>query len=232
MVIRTDLRGTPATVSLTDSSITIGHGESLVVAWDRGGRLYSAVDDRRTCRRGLNGRVLIKWRSAVRRERAWATSAEADAVVDHAAGLAAALLAVIGKGNVLPADVRVGLQRAARFGSAAARADAGRFGRVYRPIGILPPDQYLSLVLQATEGCSFRSCTFCEFYRDGYRVRSASEFREHVPGVLDYLGDSLSLRSRAVFLGSANALAVPMTSLLPLFDIVAGECSWTGSRAA
>ena len=46
---------------------------------------------------------------------------------------------------------------------------------VYSPVGILPPDQYLALVVQATRGCAFNTCTFCDLYRDGYRVKSAAE---------------------------------------------------------
>jgi radical SAM superfamily enzyme YgiQ (UPF0313 family) len=93
------------------------------------------------------------------------------------------------------------------------------FGRV----GILPPDQYLSLVVQATEGCSFNTCTFCELYGEGYRVKTPEEFRQHVSGVLSYLGASASLRSRGIFLGAANALAVPMARLLPIFETLLEE---------
>jgi len=35
-----------------------------------------------------------------------------------------------------------------------------------KPVGILPPDQYMAVVLQAAEGCAFNTCTFCDFYRD------------------------------------------------------------------
>ncbi|MGE5357884.1 MAG: hypothetical protein ACM3NQ_02635, partial [Bacteroidales bacterium] len=211
MVIHTDLGGTPATVSVTETALTVGQGDDRVAAWDRGGRLYSVADASRTCRRGLNGRVLVKWRSAGRRRRAWATAEEADAVIDDAAALAAQALQAVRASSVDGApDLLAALARASAFDSTAAHADAGRFEHVYQPIGILPPDQYLALVLQATAGCSFRSCTFCGFYGNPYRVRSAVEFRCHVQQVVEYLGDSASLRRRAVFLGSANALAVPM----------------------
>ena len=54
--------------------------------------------------------------------------------------------------------------------------------RCIGPVGILPPDQYLALVLQATEGCSFNTCTFCDLYQHPYRVKTADEFRAHVGG--------------------------------------------------
>jgi radical SAM superfamily enzyme YgiQ (UPF0313 family) len=112
------------------------------------------------------------------------------------------------------------LDRCSRFDARAAREDARRFARVYRPIGILPPDQYLSVVLQATEGCSFGTCTFCDLYHDPYRVKAPDEFARHLRDVRDYLGDSLGLRGRSIFLGAANALAVPMPRLTELFEAI------------
>jgi radical SAM superfamily enzyme YgiQ (UPF0313 family) len=85
---------------------------------------------------------------------------------------------------------------------------------------ILPPDHYLSLVLQATQGCAFNSCTFCHLYRDPYRVKTPDEFAAHVEDVRAWLGPSIALRRRAVFLGAANAIAVPTARLLPLLETV------------
>jgi radical SAM superfamily enzyme YgiQ (UPF0313 family) len=112
------------------------------------------------------------------------------------------------------------LERASQFDAGRARLDAARAARVYQPIGILPPDHYLSLVLQATQGCSFNSCTFCRLYQEPYRVKSPEEFAGHVEDALAWLGPSLALRRRAVFLGAANVLAVPTARLLPIFEIV------------
>ncbi len=216
MLIRTTVDGVPASVSLTDRALTISRDDQFVAAWDPGGRLYSVVDGERTYRRGLNGRVLMKWRDNGERQRAWASQADADDVVERAAAFAATLRDV----PEVSADMRLALSQAALFDSRAANADARRFRDVYQPIGILPPDQYLALVLQATEGCSFRSCTFCDFYRQEYRVKNPSLFAEHVRRVCDYLGESARLRGRTIFLGSANALAVPMSGLVPLFDLL------------
>jgi radical SAM superfamily enzyme YgiQ (UPF0313 family) len=120
------------------------------------------------------------------------------------------------------------LDLALRFDSHAAARDAAHFARVYRPIGILPPDQYLSLVLQATEGCSFGSCTFCALYGRSYRVKDAAEFACHIGEVRDYLGASLKLRGRSIFVGAANALAIPMPRLVTLFEVMAGELDRPG----
>jgi hypothetical protein len=235
VILRSKVEGARASVSVTGRAVTLALGDELVAAWDRGGRLYSFWEEGCTYRTGLNGRALAKWREHGRRQRRWLSPAEWAGLLDRAAGLATRFLSSFaGDGEADSRDtaaavrsprddVGILLARAARFDSAAAVADAAAFRGVYSPIGILPPDQYLSLVLQATVGCSFGSCTFCDFYGNPYRVKTAPEFEEHARRVREYLGDSLSLRNRSVFLGSANALAIPMSGLLPVFEILRGE---------
>jgi hypothetical protein len=219
-------------ISLKPHSIAVSVDGSLVVSWDRGGRLYSMFDDGVTWRRGLSGQVIEKRRAGGERERVLLAADAADRVVESAAGVArAAAERMTGAAwrwtsaidQVVAQEVRALLALAARFDAAAARADAARFGLVFGHVGILPPDQYLSLVVQATEGCAFNTCTFCDLYHEGYRVRTPEEFRQHVSGVLNYLGASASLRSRGIFLGAANALAVPMARLLPIFETLLEE---------
>ena len=41
--------------------------------------------------------------------------------------------------------------------------DRETFNIIYKPVSILPPDQYLALVLQATEGCSVQSLYVLRF---------------------------------------------------------------------
>ena len=102
-------------------------------------------------------------------------------------------------------------------------ADGTRFRTIYKPVSILPPDQYLALVLQATEGCSWNKCTFCNFYRDRpFHIKGDDEFRQHIRAIRDFFGPALSLRT-TVFLADANALVIPQERLLRLFDIVNAE---------
>ncbi len=83
--------------------------------------------------------------------------------------------------------------------------DAQIFKQTYRPIGILPPDQYLSLVIQVTEGCSWNKCTFCRFYAGvSHKIRSQEEIMTHIDQVRQYVSSSLSRRC-SLFLGDANA---------------------------
>jgi hypothetical protein len=219
-------------ISLKPHSIAVSVDGTHVVSWDRGGRLYSVYDDGVTWRRGLSGTLIEKRQVGDERARAWLTGEAADLVVDSAASTARSIrdrmtgAAWRWTSEADPAavrDVLALLTLASRFDAASARADAARFGLVFGHVGILPPDQYLSLVLQATEGCAFNTCTFCDLYRDGYRVKTPEEFREHVGGVLSYLGASASLRSRGIFLGAANALAAPMARLVSLFEVLLDE---------
>ncbi len=101
--------------------------------------------------------------------------------------------------------------------------DRATFSRIYKPINILPPDQYLALVLQATEGCSYNRCAFCGFYRDrSFRIKSPEEFDRHVSDVRAFFAGAINLR-KTIFLADANALVVPQERLLPLLDRINAE---------
>jgi len=94
------------------------------------------------------------------------------------------------------------------------------FREIYRPISILPPDQYLSLVFQPLEGCPYNKCSFCTFYRDReFRYKSLEEFREHVEKVVNFLGKGILIR-RKVFLADANALFAETNQLINYIKII------------
>jgi len=199
--------------------------EETVLAFDRAGRLWSIYTHDHHFRRGLNGSVLAKWteRGSRQRRRLW--TSETDLVVRRAA-LTAQLLRdrlEFEAPLAIAHDVKTILARAAAFDVAAARADVAHYHQIYQPIGILPPDQYLALVLQMTEGCSFNTCTFCSFYKDRpFRIKSPGELRQHIAAVRAFLGDSISLR-QGVFLADANALVAPQRQLVQLLDVVSAE---------
>jgi len=94
------------------------------------------------------------------------------------------------------------------------------FYKIYKPISILPPDQYLSLVLQPVEGCPYNRCSFCTFYRDRrFRFKDVDEFEDHVRDVVSFIGDGIKIRNR-VFLADANALFTPMSLLKEYLRII------------
>ena len=226
MIARATMRsGKIVTLSLQPGALTVAFDEQTVLAYDRAGRLWSAFFRGFTFRRGLDGGVLSKWTRRGQRERRRLSGSEASLVVYRSSELMRSLAESV-TFNAPPEthpELQLVVERAAHFTPQTARIDAAHYHRVYQPIGILPPDHYLALVLQLTEGCSFNTCTFCTFYRDRpFRIKSPDEFRAHVAAVRDYLGDSLTLR-RGVFLADANALVVPQEKLVPLLAVLESE---------
>jgi radical SAM superfamily enzyme YgiQ (UPF0313 family) len=95
---------------------------------------------------------------------------------------------------------------------------AERFSDIYLPISILPPDQYMSMVVQLTEGCSYNKCTFCNFYRDRpFRIKSHCELKDHLQQIKELFGEGALLK-KSIFLADANALAIPQNRLLQAFQ--------------
>jgi hypothetical protein len=187
--------------------------EAPSYSFDRAGRLIGAFVGGVNYRRSLDNRVLGKWPDGTGvRQRLWLAADEATAFLDAAYGLAE---------RVAAATRDPGLACLAGWDHAARAADAERFRAIYQPVSILPPDQYLALVLQATEGCSYNRCTFCDFYRGRpFRIKAADELREHVAAVAAFFGPALGLR-KSVFLADANALVAPMPRLRGWLDVIA-----------
>src|SRR5512133_980188 len=222
-ILTCDLAGRQATVRLRPqvTNILVGD-EGPSYSFDLAGRLIGAFVDRRNHRRGLDNRVMQKWAGlGGARQRRWLAPGEAQAFLEATYRLAAeAAQALLRQpaGQEHPQ-----LSALCRWDWPALVADAARFARVYRPIGILPPDQYLALVLQASEGCSYNRCTFCDFYRDRrFRVKSAEQLQEHILAVREFLGPAVALR-RSLFLADANALVAPMARLRAWLDVIEGS---------
>ncbi len=221
--------GGPVTISRRPNCLTVSLGDpaqASVYSYDLEGRLWAAYLDGHAYRRGLDGRVSARWRApGAGRERRWLAPDQALAVVERACQDIAGLSAALASGAAhlkgpLPAAAQQALSAAAAFDGARAQADAARYRQVYAPVGILPPDRYLAVVLQATEGCSFNTCTFCSFYKGRpFRIKTPDEFRAHAEAVRAFLGRGLSLR-QTIFLGDANAIVVPTERLLRLLDAV------------
>ncbi|MCX8023846.1 MAG: radical SAM protein [Thermanaerothrix sp.] len=221
-------KGFKLTFSFKPSGLTVSFehtGQITVYGYDRAGRLWTGLENGVSYRRGLDGKVIAKWRQAGNLPaRRWLTPTEADEWIYRAHHQMSTLLTALENGEARLERPFLGdelemLKMAAAFDPQRAANDAAQYFQVYKPIGILPPDQYMAVVLQATEGCSFNTCTFCSFYRDRpFRIKTPEAFHHHILAVKTFLGQGLSLR-RTIFLGDANALVVPMPRLLPLFKI-------------
>ena len=197
-----------------------------VYSFDLSGRLWTALMEGVAYRRGLDGKIVAKYSLPDgSRDRKWLTRSEAASVEEEARRLSDSLAAGIFRDELditqPPSDRMVSvLGRAGLFTPARIQEDISHYHLAYQPVGILPPDQYMAVVLQLTEGCSFNTCTFCNFYRERrFRIKPLDEFKLHIDGVKDLLADGLSLR-RTIFLGDANALVTPMSRLVPLVEAV------------
>lgn len=203
------------TASVTGASIVFSprYGESY--SFDQAGRLLGFFADGRSFQRTLDNRVVERGRPPATRRRELPPD-QAASRIGHVFQALHALVDVIprlalsGDDHDLLAEA---LARVLAFGPERLAADGAVFCALYKPVSILPPDQYLALVLQATEGCSWNRCTFCGFYRDRrFRIRGPEEFREHCARVSDFYAGGLSLRC-GIFLADANALVIPQARL-------------------
>ena len=215
--------------SLKAGSLTVMFDNVESLTCDRAGRLWSCWTGGHTFRRGLDGRVLEKWQENGHRRRRWLAEARTAPLLDESAARMRSLGESIAAGRVNwivapEGDELAGVvERAAQFDARAAVRDRQRFDAVYEPIGILPPDQYLSLVLQVTTGCSFNTCSFCDFYAaQRFHIKSDRAFREHARAVRAFMGESIRMR-RSLFLGEANALTIPFDRLVALMAIAREE---------
>ena len=217
------------TLSIKPNCLTVSleqTGQAEVYSYENAGRLWTALFDGVSYRRGLDGKIVAKWLAPDgERQRRWLVGQAALQIEDRAhqslSRLWQALLSQTARMEAnLPPDASQLIEKALSFDAQKSQADAARYRQVYKPVGILPPDQYMALVLQVTEGCSFNTCTFCTFYKDRpFRIKPLEEFKAHAVAVRDYLGSGLNLR-RTIFLGDANALVTPMPRLLKLVEAV------------
>ena len=218
-------------VSLAAGTLTLSFGGHTNLSFDGEGRLVGAWYDGRTYRRALDNRVLMKWSETspvAQRQRVFLAPDEARQIVDRAYtdarraydGFTREKLTEPDK-HTPASNVLLGwLDAVSGWNYDALEQDSSRFRQVYKPVSILPPDQYLSVVLQATEGCSYNECSFCTFYRDrAFRIKRPQEFELHTDQVLDFFGRGLFIR-RSIFLADANAIVIPQSKLLPLLEVV------------
>ncbi len=83
-------------------------------------------------------------------------------------------------------------------------------GRLFRP-----PSEADALIVQATIGCSWNHCTYCDMYRDKeFRVREL----HHVLEDLDRAGAAAAEEVEKLFVADGDALVMPMDHWLPILD--------------
>lgn len=213
--------GETITASVAGPAIVISPRYGTSYSFDQAGRLLAIFTGGRSYQRTLDHRVLERGGEQAARRRELPPD-EADALLAGVFADLQALAAALPALDLPPDDRRLladALARIMGFGPERLAQDGAKFRTLYKPVSILPPDQYLALVLQATEGCSWNRCTFCGLYRDrAFRIHSPESFRAHCEAVRDFFGAGISLR-RGIFLADANALVTPQKRLVALLEI-------------
>lgn len=81
-------------------------------------------------------------------------------------------------------------------------------GRIFRP-----PSEADAFILQATVGCSWNHCTYCDMYRDkSFRIRPLEESLQDVDEAAAAAGDRID----KVFVADGDALVMPMDVWEPI----------------
>lgn len=83
-------------------------------------------------------------------------------------------------------------------------------GKIYRP-----PSEHDAFILQATIGCSWNHCTYCDMYRDkSFRVRDLGQSLEDLEAAAAVAGDQI----RKLFVADGDALVMDLDHWLPILD--------------
>ena len=83
-------------------------------------------------------------------------------------------------------------------------------GKLYRP-----PSEADALIVQATIGCSWNHCTYCDMYREkSFRVRDLAATLED----LDEAGRKVGSEVEKVFVADGDALTLPMDHWLAILE--------------
>jgi len=83
-------------------------------------------------------------------------------------------------------------------------------GRIFRP-----PSEADSYILQATVGCSWNHCTYCDMYRDKeFSIRNLDETLAD----LEAAASALGARVEKIFVADGDALVMPLDHWLPILE--------------
>lgn len=86
-----------------------------------------------------------------------------------------------------------------------------------RYVGLLyrPPSEANSYILQATIGCSWNKCTYCDMYRDkSFEIRPLEETLEDIAAAGAHYGADVD----KVFVADGDPLVMPLTHWMPILE--------------
>ncbi|MEE8341177.1 MAG: radical SAM protein, partial [Candidatus Neomarinimicrobiota bacterium] len=211
--------GKTITFTLKENAINIfEEPQNNLWTFDLGGRLVGMFIAGKNYRRTLNDNYYLKIRSSIGAEHYRAVM---QIPKDEILPLIEQSHTIIRTyQDRLPSVFNDRLNNIIKMNSEALEKSTKEFNNIYLPISILPPDQYMSLVIQLTEGCNYNQCTFCNFYRDRpFKIKSGTELEQHLNKVKAFFGEGINLR-KSIFLADANALAVPQIRLINGLELI------------
>lgn len=209
-------------------SVTVSWNFKVITTFDMRGRLLTHFDNGIFYQRGLDNRLLCifddgddKRRCIIRKEKAVPVIESAyRKVADVVERLRAGEIGIVRAGEFVRQDVE-GLLAPIRGVDYAMLEETGKaFRSLYAHIPVLPPDQYMALYIQFCTGCPYNRCSFCSLYRDSpFHVRTLTELSDHLDGISMLFEGVMGLR-KSIFIGDANALAVPHDQLVGMIEMV------------
>lgn len=211
--------GETITFTLKENAINIfEEPQNNLWTFDLEGRLVGMFIDSKNYRRTLNNKYYLKLRSTIGNEQFRDIKQipidEIEPLIEKSHTL------IKNNQNRLPTIFHTPLSKILKMNFTALQNSAKEFENIYLPISILPPDQYMSLVIQMTEGCNYNQCTFCNFYRDRpFKIKSADDLKLHLSKVKSFFSKGINLR-KSIFLADANALAVPQSRLVKGLELM------------
>lgn len=186
--------------------------------YDLEGRLVGMFIDGKNYRRTLNNKYYLKLRSTIGGEHY--RDIKQIPINEIKPLIEQSHILIKNNQDRLPNAFHAPLSKILKMNFTALQNSAKEFENIYLPISILPPDQYMSLVIQMTEGCNYNQCTFCNFYRDRpFKIKSADDLELHLSKVKSFFSDGINLR-KSIFLADANALAVPQNRLVKSLESI------------
>jgi hypothetical protein len=217
------LNGVEVLVSHKKTAITISLTPEDIITYDHAGRLIGSYEHGFNYRRSLDNKVQKRWRTVDGdREHLmhqFLDPTDAENIIEGYRKQLQQLLDDSSASSAHPGTHLI-IEAAAAFSWERLELDATRFKLLYGHVPILPPDQYRSLLIQATDGCTYNKCTFCTLYREkSFYTRPFDDFQKHVEKVIDFLGAGISYRN-SVFLGDANAIAIDTQKLLSMLSLI------------
>jgi len=207
------------TFTLKENAINIfEEPQNNLWTFDLEGRLVGMFIDHKNYRRTLNNNYYLKLRSTIEGEHF--RDIKQIPIDEMKPLIEQSHILIRNNQDRLPSIFHAPLSKILKMNSTALQNSAKEFENIYLPISILPPDQYMSLVIQMTEGCNYNQCTFCNFYRDRpFKIKSADELELHLNKVKLFFGEGIDLR-KSIFLADANALAVPQKRLVSGLELI------------